>query len=95
MQEELIVKEKEICKSKEIIEDYNKMKSDEDALEKDISEMCMENDLRERGILAIKKEMKKETNVVFDVKTVQTDVIVNQSEERESIKTKEMETKLS
>ena len=56
MQEELIVKEKEICKSKEIIEDYYKMKSDEDALEKDISEMCMENDLRERGILAERKE---------------------------------------
>jgi hypothetical protein len=53
------VKEKENYKSKEIIEEFEKMKCDKDALEKDISEICMENDLMERGLKAIKKEMKK------------------------------------
>ena len=52
----------------------------------------MENDLMERGLKVIKKEMKKKKDVVFDEKNVQTDAIVNQSVERESTTTKETET---
>ena len=59
LKEELNVKEKEIYKSKEIIEEFEKRKSDKDAIEKNIPEICMENDLMERGLKAIKKETKK------------------------------------
>ena len=75
LKEELLGKGKEICNAKKMSEDYEKLKAEKDALEKDISEICMENDLRERGIHAIKKEMKRKIDVVLDEKTVQTDIV--------------------